>query len=58
MPGDPGSHGTFRKFEEVFEKSWICHALVDIFGILRGSNMLMLKRMQEGLLLYRLLGEV
>ena len=48
----------FLIFEVFFEKSWIFHALTYIFGILRYSSILMLKRMREGLLLYRLLDEV
>ena len=45
-------------FGEFFEKSWIFHVLTYTFGILYVSNTLMLKRMQEGLLLYRLLDRV
>ena len=54
----PGRSELFVNFGRFFEKSWIFHALVDIFGILPVSSMSMLKRMREGLLLYRLLDEV
>ena len=54
----PGRTELFVIFGRFFEKSWIFHAETYIFGILYVSNILMLKRMQEGLLLYRLLDRV
>ena len=54
----PGRTDLFVIFGRFFEKSWIFHAETYIFGILYVSNILMLKRMREGLLLYRLLDRV
>ena len=48
----------FVNLRRFFEKSWIFMAETYIFEILPGSSMLMQKRMQEDLLLYRLLDEV
>ena len=48
----------FVNLRRFFEKSWIFYALTYIFGIFYVSNTLMLKRMQERLLLYRLLDRV
>ena len=54
----PGRTVLFMIFGRFFEKSWIFHAETYIFGILYVLNILMLKRMPKGLLLYRLLDRV
>ena len=54
----PGRTDLFIIFREFFEKSWIFLAGTYIFDIFTGLSMLMLKRMQESLILYRLLDEV
>ena len=54
----PGRSELFVNLRRFFEKSCKFHAGTTIFGIFYVSSMFLLRRMQEDLLLYRLLDEV